>query len=125
MVRLSIVFAVLAVFGCASTSDGSNRYTRAANSWKGGNIMDMVAAWGTPNAGYLPADGEISGVAGWDVRYKSGTGEGKVTYYHCTTFAYFNSNDAIVRIVVKNSRYCHRRYGDDIQSMTRNSGIRT
>jgi hypothetical protein len=79
----------------------------------------MVAAWGTPNAGFLPADGEQNGVAGWDVRYESGVYDRKVTYYHCTTFAHFDSNGTIVKVEVRNSRYCDRRFENQLESMTR------
>jgi hypothetical protein len=122
MNRLSVVFAILTVFGCATTNDISDRYTLAANSWKGTSIEEMVAAWSTPNAGFLPAEGEQNGIAGWNVFYESGIdssmGQGKRTYYRCTTFAHFNSNGTIVRIEVRNSRFCDRRFENQFEAMT-------
>ncbi len=123
MNRLSVVIAILTVFGCATTNDISDRYTLAANSWKGASIEEMVAAWSTPNAGFLPADGEQNGIAGWSVLYESGVdssmGHRKRTYYHCTTFAHFDSNGTILRIEVRNSRNCDRRFENQFELMTR------
>ncbi len=127
MNRLTVVFAILTVFGCATTNDSLDRYTLAADSWKGASIEEMVAAWSTPNAGFSPADGEQNGIAGWDVYYESGVdssmGHGKRTYYHCTTFAHFDSNGTILRIEVRNSRYCDRRFENQFESMTRDDVI--
>ena len=127
MNRLSVVIAILTVFGCATTNDISDRYTLAANSWKGASIEEMVAAWRTPNAGFLPADGEQNGIAGWDVYYESGVdssmGHRKRTYYHCTTYAHFDSNGTILRIEVRNSRYCDSRFENQFELMTRDDVV--
>ena len=124
MIRPIIVFAVLTVLSCATTNDSSDRYTRAAMSWTGASIGEMVAAWGTPNAGYLPGDGEKDGIAGWDVRYESGIGDRKVTHYHCAAYAYFDASNKIVRIDVRRSHNCHRRFENRFDLMTRNRAIR-
>ena len=127
MNRLSVVIAILTVFGCATTNDISDRYTLAANSWKGASIEEMVTAWSTPNAGFLPADGEQNGIAGWNVLYESGvnsgTNLGKKTYYHCTTYAHFDSNGTILRIEVRNSRYCDSRFENQFELMTRDGVV--
>ena len=121
MTRLTIAFVILAALGCATTNDGSDRYTSAANSWQGAKIIEMVAAWGTPNRGYLPPKGEQNGIAGWESRSESGVFDRKHTRYYCTTFAHFDSNGTILRIDVQRSRYCQRRFENQFESMTRDA----
>ncbi len=71
--------------------------------------------------------GEQNGIAGWNVFYESGIdssmGQGKRTYYRCTTFAHFNSNGTIVRIEVRNSRFCDRRFENQFEAMTRDDVV--
>lgn len=119
MIRLALLCAVLAIPGCSTSGGGVgnalNRYEYAAYSWTGASIQEMVAAWGTPNSGYKPPDSGKDGVAGWDVRSSSG-GDYR---YRCTTLAYFDSDGLIIRIFVKHSRSCHRRYEGEFGRMTR------
>ncbi len=118
-----IRFATLCVFlfmpGCSIIGGGAgeapSRYVYAAKSWAGASIQEMVAAWGTPNAGYKPSERGDSGIAGWDVYAKSG----QDYRYRCTTFAYFDSDGFITRIVVRHSRFCDRRYDGQYGTMTR------
>ena len=123
MSRLILFLAVWTMLGCSAsgglTGEASNRYEYAANSWLGARIEEMVATWGTPNSGYIPPEPGKHGVAGWNAYSVSGSGDDKSYRYRCTTLAYFDSNGLITRIVVKHSRSCDRRYGDEFGTMTR------
>ena len=121
MVRLTVMSLFLTVSGCATTNNSSDQYARAANSWKGANIVEMVKAWGEPNQGVSPATGEKEGVATCEVRAETGVGEHKRTRYHCTTIAHYDSSGMIVEIIVKRQSSCHRRFKDEFESMTRDN----
>ena len=119
MIRLVVLCVVMLVSGCSSwggaSDDSPNQYQFAANSWLGAKIEGMVAAWGTPNKGYLPPDGLEEGIAGWAVWSKSG----ESYRYRCETLVHFNAEGTITRIVVKHSRSCSRRYNGKFGRMTR------
>jgi len=99
---------------CATDPDKPDRYRQAAESWRGAGIVEMVAAWGPPNAGYYPAYGDREGIAGWKAEYV----RGGVSYYECITFAYFSASQLITRIEVRRARYCDRRFSKHYASMT-------
>jgi len=123
MIRLPVFLAVLSISGCSiwggTGGEEPNLYEYAANSWVGTPIEQMVTAWGTPNRGYYPANGEEEGVAGWSVWSQTGIGDNKEYRYRCETLAYFDSHGIIVRIVVKHARSCDRPYEGQLERMTR------
>jgi len=123
VIRIIAVVVILVMTSCARPNtrkvDQNDDYSRAAMSWLGGEIDEMVAAWGTPNRGFLAAAGKQRGVAGWEVRSYSGSD----IRYHCASFAYFNSNGTILKIVVKHSYSCHRRFKNGFETMTRDNII--
>ncbi len=122
MYRLSIVIAILAISGCTTSGgaagDERDRYVRAANSWEGASIREMLAAWAPPSQHVRPPKGEKDGIVRWDVRSESGTGEHKITHYHCATVAHFKPSGIISNIEVTHSRYCYRRFEGVFESLT-------
>ena len=127
MTQIFAIVFILVLTSCAQPGTEKVRryddYSRAAMSWLGADIDEMVAIWGPPNKGFLPAYGKKRGVAGWEARSSSGFGERKEIRYHCTSLAYFSSKGAILRIEVKHSRSCHRRFKNGFESMTRDNII--
>jgi len=111
---------ILAASACATDRDKPDRYRQAANSWRGASIVEMVAAWGPPNAGYYPAYGDREGIAGWKAEY---TRAGR-SHYECITFAYFAASQLITRIEVRRARHCDRRFSKQYASMTYDDGDR-
>ena len=123
MIRLPVFLALACLSGCSTWSGASgeapNLYEYAANSWIGAQIEQMVAAWGTPNRGYHPANGEEEGVAGWGIWSRTGIGDNKEYRYRCETLAYFDSEGIIMRIVVTHAHSCDRPYKGQFERMTR------
>ena len=123
MIRLPVFLAVLSISGCSiwggTGGEEPNLYEYAANSWVGTPIEQMVTAWGTPNRGYYPANGEEEGVAGWGIWSRTGIGDNKEYRYRCETLAYFDSEGIIMRIVVTHAHSCDRPYKGQFERMTR------
>ena len=125
MNRLSIVIVIIALSGCSTTgkvADGAHdRYVRAANSWLGAPIGEMIAAWGDPTRRFLLPEGEKAGIAWWEsLSEEGGCGGGcKIIRFHCSTVTHFNSNLTITGIEIKHSRDCYHLYENRFESMTR------
>ena len=116
--RYLILFvAMFAFVGCSSNMEQTDKYRFAANSWAGGNIEEMVNAWGTPNAGFLPAKDGEDGVAGWSVR--STQVAVAADGYYCSTLVYFDASGTITSIDVRRSRSCQQYYRNQFECMTR------
>jgi hypothetical protein len=67
MKYLALVLMMLT--GCATvgTEGDRNAFVNAANSWRGGNIKDMIQVWGNPNRGFKEPNDTygLSGQAAW------------------------------------------------------------
>jgi hypothetical protein len=122
--RPFIVLVIFALSGCtasrALTGHEEDRFSLAAKSWEGANIVEMMAAWGPPNRREKPVDGENDGIAWWEYQSKKPVKEAHGSArYHCSALAHFNSNLIIMRIEVKHSRDCHRLFEGQFEAMTR------
>ena len=121
MFRLGLLISILAVIGCAASGgtpgDEEDSYSRAANSWEGADIREMMAAWPDPNKRYRPPKGGKDGIAWW--RHNSWDDQAGFSKYryHCETVAHFNSAGTITNIDVKRSLNCYRLF--NVESMTR------
>jgi hypothetical protein len=125
MKRLGILFLAVALFGCQTNPQIFSEYRYAAYSWVGGDIDDMVAAWGEPSDASSLATSKQPGHKHWDLRdTKRGTreytvGGGSFTKYACDTIAYYDVYGKIIEIDVKRSKNCDEVYADQLESMLR------
>lgn len=47
MRQLIVIGCASLLIGCASSTN--NNYTQTVQSWRGGNVSNLIARWGTPN----------------------------------------------------------------------------
>ena len=102
--------------GCATDAPRIVEYRYVAYSWTGGNISDMIEAWGTPRAGHDEATAATPGHARWRVFSRtggggSGSGSGGIRYF-CDTIARFDMDGTIYEIEIRQSDNCDRYYRD-------------
>ena len=112
MNRLAILFLALLVYGCTTSGSRIVEYRYVAYSWTGGNIEEMIEAWGTPKAGYEVATAEQPGRARWRAFSRVGAREAPGYRYFCDTVATFDTNGEITEIDIRRSDSCHRYYKD-------------
>ena len=97
---------VLALFlsGCAGmgydADDDESRVHRAAMTWVGANVEEMVQAWGEPNNLRIDATENNQGLVRWrDTRRLAGTNTSAGTSsYTCIVEAYFGMDGTINRV---------------------------
>jgi len=110
---------VLLLYGCETGGSRIVEYRYVAYSWTGGNIDEMIEAWGTPKAHYSRATATKPGSARWRVFSKVSGGDGSGGYrYFCDTIATFDAEGMITNIDIRRSEACHRYY-KDLGSMLR------
>jgi len=118
MIRLAALLAALVLVACDTNPPRIDDYRYVAYSWTGGNIDDMVAAWGEPNRGNEAATDENPGLARW--RYFSRAGEGMGHHrYFCDLIVRYEPTGTISEIVIVRSDHCGSYYGDRIRSLLR------
>ena len=120
----SIFFSLLICTGCvelvASESPHTvDEYSIAARSWIGADIEEMLAAWPNPN---MQCGSNTIGEAGcvwWRHNQTPAPGGTPAYEYRCEAIARYNEAGVITRIDVRRSRYCYRRFNDQLDRMTR------
>ena len=120
MKNLATLLLAAFLCGCATDAPRVVEYRYVAYSWTGGNISDMIEAWGTPRAGHDEATPTTPGYARWRVFSRTGgggNGDGRIRYF-CDTIARFGMDGTIWEIDIRQSEYCHRYY-KDLSSMLR------
>ena len=125
--RACIAVLILTCMGCAPLGNemvGDDNYSSAAMSWLGADIQEMLAVWPNPNMKCGSNKDGQAGCAWW--RHSRGShdvpisgGSGAMPYnYDCETVVHYDAAGVITDIDLKRSRYCDRRFGDRIDSMT-------
>lgn len=119
----SIVLVICA--GCTHFADNPTPaigdYSMAAKSWLGANIEEMIAVWPTPNMHCGSNTIGQVGCAWWRHNQTPAPGGRPVYDYRCEAIARYNEAGVITKIEVIESSNCHRRFGDQLDQMTRQS----
>ena len=123
MTRIITTVMILMVTSCAQLDTGKvdrdDEYSRAALSWLGADIQEMLAVWPNPN---MPCGSNTVGEAGcaWWRHFGAGdpSGVARLDYY-CEAIARYDEVGVITEIDVRRSRYCHRVFNDRFDRMTR------
>ena len=119
MKNLALLMIAASILGCATEAPRIDQYSYVAYSWTGGNIGDMIEAWGTPKKGYEQATVDQPGYARWRVWSRFGRWEtGGGIRHHCETVAVFGMDGTITEIEIRASVHCERYY-KDLDSMLR------
>ena len=114
----TIMILTLVLAGCAGTGydaeDDEGRVHRAAMSWVGAPIDDMVRAWGEPNNLNIEATENNDGLMRWrETRRYSGTNTSAGAKSHtCIVEAYFGMDGTINRVETMTNN-CDRQYTDE------------
>ncbi len=93
----------------------------AAQSWLGANIEEMIAFWPNPNMRCGSNTIGEAGCAWWRHNQTPAPGGRPVYDYRCEAIARYNEAGVITKIEVKESSNCDRRFGDQLDQMTRQS----
>ena len=118
MYRLTALLIALLLAACDTNPPRIDDYRYVAYSWTGGNIDEMLAAWGEPNRGSGKAEDGHPGHARW--RYFSRAGEGMSHHrYFCEMIAHYDSTGTLAEIEIIRSDHCGTLYGDRIRSLLR------
>lgn len=122
-----IVLLALVLTGCASTAyeaaDDESAFHKAALSWVGAPVTEMILRWGKPNNLEVEPSDNRDGLVRWRVANStalsnSGAGVGG-GHYTCIAEARY-AMDGIITKVDTVSTNCHKRYPDErIVYMTR------
>jgi hypothetical protein len=117
MIKTAFVISLLIFAGCSQfghgKADPNDKYAIAASSWKGSNILEMVAAWPRSMPSCGSKKGRASGCVWW--RHQSG---GRTFPYYCETVAYYDESGVITKVEVRRSDDCHRLFERHFERMT-------
>ena len=120
----------LALGGCASTGSGvdddDTAFHKAAMSWVGASVDDMIMRWGEPNNLHVEASEERDGLARWRAtNFRSGVTSnaaaagGGSGYYTCIAEARYDLTGLITKVDTVSTN-CEKIYDDNhIMHMTR------
>jgi len=117
MNRRYVLISLLICAGCSQSGKvkayEDDKYSVAASSWVGSNIMEMAAAW--PHS--MPSCGSkkrgSSGCVWW--RHRGGTGS---YAYNCEAVAYYDETGVIIKVEVRQSNDCHHLFERYFELMT-------
>lgn len=93
----------------------------AARSWLGAYVEDMLAAWPNPNMRCGSNTIGESGCVWWRHRQDNTPGGDIQFDYRCEAIVRYNEAGVITEVDVRQSSNCHRRYGDQLQRMRRDT----
>ena len=91
----------------------------AAKSWPGANIEEMTAVWPNPNMWCGSNTSGEAGRAWWRHHQTAAPGGNPVYDYRCEAIARYDEAGVITKIEVNESSNCHRRFGGQLDRMTR------
>ena len=123
-----LIFALL-LGGCASTGyeadDDDTAFHKAAVSWVGAPIQEMIERWGEPNNLHVEASAERDGLARWrttgsrpGVTSSAAIGGG-AGHYTCIAEARYDLNGMITKVDTV-STHCDKAFDDErIAKLTR------
>jgi hypothetical protein len=111
---------VIALGGCASSGyerdDDESEFHKAAVSWVGAQVNDMITRWGEPTNLYIEATDERDGLARWrstNNTAASGPGMGAGTrYYTCIAEARYGTDGVITKVDTVSSN-CDKLFDED------------
>jgi hypothetical protein len=125
MTRIGILLLALTLFGCQTNPQIFSEYRYAAYSWVGGNVNDMVTAWGEPTDASSMASSSQPGFKQWKLSDKkrgtreNSVGAGSFTKHACDTIAYYDVYGKIIEIDVQRSKNCDEVYAEQLDAMLR------
>lgn len=116
---LLTMLALLTLAACSTPPEPNmdDPFVRAAHSWQGASIDDMIAAWGQPNRLNRNARADREGAAEWGL-FPPGTRE------RCVVSASFDTNRTVTNVRVREipeSRQgqCGRNFANRLDEWTR------
>ena len=115
-----IILFALVLTGCASTAyepaDDESAFHKAAVSWVGAPVTEMVVKWGKPNNLMVEAKEDRDGLARWRATNNtaaSGPGMGAGTRYHtCIAEARYGMDGVITKVDTVSSN-CEQLYTEE------------
>ena len=119
MSRLIVTTLCALLAACSTYSPQENdTFTRAATSWEGAPVEDMILVWGPPATQSDATDGR-SGLTYWrSYAVSGGVGTSGDMGRRCQISAYTDESGSIERIEV-NSNNCDRYFGDRLNALFR------
>ena len=108
-----VVVPLLLLCAACSTWTGppnESRFTRAAESWTGAPLDDMIAVWGPPRQFLDDSEIEGAGIAIW----RSTWGDA----YRCNINAWYDPDRIVTRIDVTSYR-CDEKYEEYLDGLMR------
>ncbi len=112
----------LALGGCASTGfdsdDDETAFHKAAVSWVGSPVDEMLARWGEPNNLHVKASEERAGLARWRAtNFHAGLGNGNASnagarHYTCIAEARYDLSGLITKVDTV-SINCNKIYDEE------------
>ena len=130
MNRILLLVATALISACAlepvETRKIPDAFVRAANSWEGGHIKNMIAVWRRPNVVYRNATEQTEGVARW----VSSSSSGITRSTRCSVTANFDTSGLITNIRARSIpesaiNSCNSRHRADLDNLTRKTDLRT
>jgi len=113
--RASFVALVLLVAGCAGTTydrpDDDSKLHRAAVSWVGGQVDEMIYRWGEPNRQRIDATETQDGLVRW-LATNTNSGRQGARYYRCSVEVRFDAMGLITRVDTISDN-CDQLYTDE------------
>ena len=116
--RVIACLAALLLTACATPTepDPNDPFVRAAQSWQGSSVDDMIAAWGEPNRLNRDARADREGTAEWGL-FPPGTRE------RCIVSASFDTGRTVTSVRVREipeSRQgqCGRHFANRLEGWT-------
>ena len=109
----ALVPVLVLLAGCAAWTGSPttpSRFERAAESWTGAPLDEMIATYGPPRTILEDTEVEGAGIAVW----RSGQGEA----YRCNINAWYDPERTVTRIDVS-SHQCDDKYEDYLDMMMR------
>ena len=108
----AIMLLLVLCAGCAAWTGPPNesRFTRAAESWTGAPLDDMIAVWGPPRQFLDDSEIEGAGIAIW----RSTWGDA----YRCNINAWYDPERIVTRIDVTSYK-CDEKYEEYLDGLMR------
>lgn len=111
------ILLALVLTGCVSTAyepaDDESAFHKAAVSWVGAPVTDMVVRWGKPNNLEMEARDDRDGVARWRATNHAGATEGNARagsrYHTCIAEARYGMDGVITKVDTVSSN-CEQIY---------------
>ena len=119
--RLILIAALISCSACTTGRDvveAPGAFERAARSWEGAPVDEMITVWGQPSqfTDEHAKDGE--GIAHWRSGGRGAFGASQSNSGRCAVDVWF-AQDRIIRRVEVSGRGCDERYAERLDGLSR------